>query len=137
MALLAIRRTSRRSASPDRIAAVVSVWRRAFWVTGSGTSGGDSIEPPPGLVAKCDLALLRAGGLLALGFLALALHARLLVMLAAACLGEDPALLDLLVESAERALEGLVLTHSDFCQSRFTSRGLVSSVRSQLVGRSA
>jgi hypothetical protein len=58
-------------------------------------------------------------------------------MLAAACLGEDPALLDLLVEAAEGALEGLVLTHSDFCQSRFTSSGLVSKGRPQLVGRSA
>ena len=50
----------------------------------------------------------------------------LLFALASACLGEDPALLDLLVEAAEGALEGLVLTHSDFCQSRFTSRGLFS-----------
>src|SRR4051812_23549554 len=69
------------------------------------------------------LALLRAGVLLALRFLALPLHARLLVMLAAASLGEDAALLDLLVEAAQCALERLVLTHSDFCQSRFTSSG--------------
>src|SRR5438067_1885780 len=46
-----------------------------------------------------SLALRRAGVLLALRFLALPLHARLLVVLAAASLGEDPALLDLLVEA--------------------------------------
>ncbi len=39
-------------------------------------------------------------------------------MLASASLGEDAALLDLLVEAAQGALERLVLTHSDFCQSR-------------------
>src|SRR5215831_4215490 len=69
---------------------------------------------------------LRPGVLLALGFLALALHARLLVVLAAASLGEDAGLLDLLVEAAQGALERLVLTHTDFCQSRFTSFGSVS-----------
>src|SRR4029077_12771562 len=61
---------------------------------------------------------LRPGVLLALRFLALPLHARLLVVLAPASLGEDAGLLDLLVEAAEGALERLVLTHSDFCQSR-------------------
>src|SRR2546423_2109627 len=74
------------------------------------------------------LALLRAGVLLALRFLALPLHARLLVVLASASLGEDPALLDLLVEAAEGAFERLVLTHSDFGQSRFTSSGLSLAV---------
>src|SRR3954468_50813 len=69
------------------------------------------------------LALLRAGVLLALRFLALPLHRRLLVVLTTASLGEDPALLDLLVEAAEGAFERLVLTHSDFGQSRFTSSG--------------
>ena len=44
-------------------------------------------------------------------------------MLAPASLGEDAALLDLLVEATQGALERLVLTHSDFCQSRFTSPG--------------
>ena len=39
-------------------------------------------------------------------------------MLATASLGEDARLLDLLVEAAEGALERLVLTHSNFCQSR-------------------
>ena len=48
---------------------------------------------------------------------------RLLVVLTSTSFGEDPALLDLLVEAAERALERLVLTHSDFGQSRFTSSG--------------
>src|SRR5215217_8135756 len=61
-------------------------------------------------------ALRRSCVLLALRFLALALHARLLVVLATASLGEDAALLDLLVEAAQGTLEGLVLTHSDFCQ---------------------
>src|SRR3954466_11220204 len=77
------------------------------------------------------LALLRAGVLLALRFLALPLHARLLVVLATASLGEDPALLDLLVEAAEGALERLVLTHSDFCQSRLTSSGCSSRTPSR------
>ena len=71
----------------------------------------------PGGSAGCS------GVLLALRFLALPLHARLLVVLATASLGEDAALLDLLVEAAQGAFERLVLTHSDFCQSRFTSSG--------------
>src|SRR5215208_2941003 len=71
------------------------------------------------------LAQLLAGVLLALRFLALPLHARLLVMLASASLGEDAGLLDLLVEAAEGAFERLVLTHTDFCQSRFTSSGSI------------
>ena len=50
-------------------------------------------------------------------------------MLASASLGEDAALLDLLVEATQGAFERLVLTHSDFCQSRFTSPGLGSRVR--------
>jgi hypothetical protein len=49
-------------------------------------------------------------------------------MLATASLGENPALLDLLVEAAEGALERLVLTHSDFGQSGFTSLGCVSNL---------
>src|SRR4051794_30623513 len=80
------------------------------------------MAPRAGTPAGC-LALLRAGVLLALRFLALPLHARLLVVLAAASLGEDAGLLDLLVEAAEGAFERLVLTHTDFCQSRFTSPG--------------
>src|SRR4051812_7434341 len=67
--------------------------------------------------------LLLAGCLLALGFLALALHAGLLVVLASASLREDAALLDLLVEASQRALEGLVLTDTDLCQSGITSSG--------------
>src|SRR5918911_3576563 len=80
------------------------------------------------------LALLRPGVLLALRFLALPLHARLLVVLASASLGEDAALLDLLVEAAEGAFERLVLTHSDFGQSRFTSLGHTLSVPASAVG---
>ena len=50
-------------------------------------------------------------------------------MLASASLGEDAALLDLLVEAAQGAFERLVLSHSDFSQSVFTSsdQGLVAS----------
>ena len=64
------------------------------------------------------------GCLSLLGFLALALHAGLLVVLAASCLSQDSRLLDLLVESTQRALERLVLAHADFCQ---TSRLLPAS----------
>jgi hypothetical protein len=71
-----------------------------------------------GAAGPSSLALLRPGVLLALRFLALSLHARLLVVLASASLREDAALLDLLVEAAKGAFERLVLTHSDFCQSR-------------------
>ena len=42
-------------------------------------------------------------------------------MLASASLGEDAALLDLLVEATQGAFERLVLSHSDFSQSVFTS----------------
>src|SRR3990172_12263934 len=85
-------------------------------------------------------ALRRSRVLLALRFLALPLHARLLVVLAAASLGEDARLLDLLVEAAEGALERLVLTHSDFCQSRIhllgrSSRTLVPARRPAGTGR--
>jgi hypothetical protein len=44
-------------------------------------------------------------------------------VLAPASLGEDATLLDLLVEATQGAFERLVLTHSDFCQSRITSPG--------------
>jgi len=50
-------------------------------------------------------------------------------VLASASLGEDAALLDLLVEATQGAFERLVLTHSDFCQSRFTSPGQGSRLR--------
>src|SRR5438552_3602525 len=80
--------------------------------------------------ARCEaggqpggLGLRRPGVLLALRFLALALDARLLVVLATASLGEDAALLDLLVEASQGAFERLVLTHADFCQSGITSPG--------------
>ncbi len=45
-------------------------------------------------------------------------------MLASASLGEDATLLDLLVEAAQGAFERLVLSHSDFSQSVFTSSDL-------------
>src|SRR5262245_7881577 len=113
-----MRSTSRRNESPDRIAARTSSLIRALRVTGGGGAPGWHL--PRRWRAS---GLRRAGGLLALGFLALALHARLLVVLASASLGEDAALLDLPVEAAQGAFERLVLTHSDFCQSRFTSPG--------------
>src|SRR6185503_16482261 len=80
---------------------------------------------PSGYVPR-HLALRRPCVLLALRFLPLPLHARLLVVLASASLGEDAGLLDLLVEAAEGALERLVLTHSDFCQSGIHLLGLSS-----------
>src|SRR4029078_8925284 len=120
MAFSAIRSVSRRSASPDRMAVVMPVWSRSRRVTGSAPWVGRQLRS----------ALRRPCVLLALRFLALPLHARLLVVLAAASLGEDAGLLDLLVEAAQGALERLVLTHSDFCQSRFTSSGSRSCARS-------
>src|SRR4051795_4955792 len=121
----------------------MSDWIRSRRDTGMATSGGSGSSPVrgrrrgapwAGLSEPCGSADLRSGVLLALRFLALALHARLLVVLAAASLGEDAGLLDLLVEAAQCALERLVLTHSDFCQSRFTSSG--SGLVSIQVGRS-
>src|SRR5580765_8071646 len=140
-----MRRTSRRSASPDRIAAVTSDWIRSRRDTGMATSGGGGSSPgqrstaPNALGARIERALPArspeigsadrgSGVLLALRFLALALHARLLVVLASASLGEDAGLLDLLVEAAQGAFERLVLTHSDLCQSRFTSPGQISRI---------
>src|SRR5262245_1004417 len=118
------------------MAAVMSDWIRSRRFTGIGTCGRDR----PGSSPVWDLALGRPCVLLALCFLALPLHARLLVVLAATSLGEDAGLLDLLVEAAEGALERLVLTHSDFSQSgihlpgledsaRFPARGPTSSAR--------
>src|SRR3972149_7048940 len=71
-------------------------------------------SPTRGVQTGLDASL--AGDLLALRFLALALHARLLVVLAATGFGEDAALLGLLVETTQCALEGLVLTDTDFGQ---------------------
>src|SRR5215217_2807702 len=82
-------------------------------------------------------ALRRSCVLLALRFLALPLHARLLVVLAPASLGEDAGLLDLLVEAAEGALERLVLTHSDFCQSGIHLLGRSTSVSHRARGPTA
>src|SRR5215212_6722332 len=147
MALSAMRSVSRRSASPDRIAAVMSDWIRSRRVTGIGTSGGspgnrwgwravrsvwlDRVGGDHGIgrsPPSSRSALRRPCVLLALRFLALPLHARLLVVLAAASLGEDAGLLDLLVEAAQGAFERLVLTHSDFCQSGIHLLGLSFSI---------
>src|ERR1051325_6497660 len=103
------------------MAAVNSSWS-LFLRDTVGTSGGLArgfvVPIDRGSVADRRSALLRAGVLLALRFLALPLHARLLVVLAPASLGENAALLDLLVEAAKGALERLVFPHSDVSQSR-------------------
>src|SRR3954451_18956651 len=118
MALLTIRRTSRRSASPDRIAAVVSSCSRSRRVTGWLLGCHDGAVSTAAVPARAGaLALALSCVLLALRFLPLALHRRLLVVLTTTSLGEDPALLDLLVEATKGAFERLVLTHSDFGQS--------------------
>src|SRR5690349_21103370 len=141
-----MRSVSRRSSSPDRMAVVMSVWIRSRRVTGIGTSGG--LPPGPSMEVGPSVAMSRVGRsrpsarsalrrsrvLLALRFLALPLHARLLVVLASASLGEDAGLLDLLVEAAEGALERLVLTHSDFCQSGIHLLGPVIVRRSRCRG---
>src|SRR3990170_4719787 len=112
-----MRRVSRRNASWLRMAAVIAACSRSARVTGMAPRAGRPGWPELDRLRRLAL----AGGLLALRFLALALHARLLVVLATASLGEDAALLDLLVEAPQRALEGLVLPDSDFCQSGSTS----------------
>ena len=144
-----MRRVSRRSASPDRIAAVMSAWIRSRRVTGMAPRAPrrrmrrrsrrarerrrEPIVRPATLACRSAVSPAASCVLLALRFLALPLHARLLVVLAPASLGEDAALLDLLVEAAQGALERLVLTHSDFCQSGFTSsgRGLAPASRTR------
>ena len=96
------------------------------WRSSGGHRSGSRLAGlcAPELLA--DARLLRAGGLLALRFLALALDAGLLVVLASASLREDAALLDLLVEASQGTLEGLVFAYADFSQSEITShrRGL-------------
>src|SRR5574340_1049987 len=99
MAFWAIRSTSRRSASPDRIAAIVSSWSRSRRVTGwllgchgigdavpASCADGGNRDPGPGRRVgwgrRGGSALARACVLLALRFLALPLHRRLLVVLA-------------------------------------------------------
>src|SRR3954469_25634140 len=123
-----MRSTSRRSTSPPRMAAVMSDWSRSRRDTGLGYLGRTSGSPVgcgsgSGVTRSGGL---RSGVLLALGFLALALHGGLLVVLASASFGEDAALLDLLVEATQGAFERLVLSHSDFSHSVFTSPGLDS-----------
>ena len=76
----------------------------------------------------CPQGLLGARGLLALRFLALALHAGLLIVLASASLGEDAALLDLLIEASQGTLEGLVFAYADFSQSGITSHRHVAAL---------
>src|SRR5450759_4724059 len=87
--------------------------------TGGGCGTGDRPSSASAFPRRRSRRLtLLAGGLLALCFLPLPLHAGLLVVLATASFSENAGLLDLLVEAAKRALEGLVLTNADFCQCR-------------------
>src|SRR5450759_3003789 len=87
--------------------------------TGGGCGAGDRPSSASAFPRRRSRRLtLLAGGLLALCFLPLPLHAGLLVVLATASFSENAGLLDLLVEAAKRALEGLVLTNADFCQCR-------------------
>ena len=118
------RRASRRRCRPGCDLEGTPVWHLGR--AGHRDRGGPPMGPRgTGAAGRAEArsADLRSGVLLALRFLALALHGGLLVVLAPASLGEDAALLDLLVEAAQGAFERLVLTHSDFCQSRFTSSG--------------
>ena len=136
--------TSRRSASPPRMAAAMSVWMRSRRDTGLAprAEGQPSSGWPAGARGGAGLVVglharsadLRSGVLLALRFLALALHGGLLVVLASASLGEDAALLDLLVEATQGAFERLVLTHSDFCQSGSPPQAWVSCSSRQARG---
>src|SRR5450759_2923542 len=98
--------------------------------TGGGCGAGDRPSSASAFPRRRSRRLtLLAGGLLALCFLPLPLHAGLLVVLATAGFGENAGLLDLLVEAAKRALERLVLTNADLCQCRdhLLRRGIVSS----------
>ena len=63
-----------------------------------------------------DPARCSAHRLLALGVLALLLLRGVLERFAAARLGQDAGLLDLLIETAQRGLERLVVTDTYFCQ---------------------
>src|SRR5262245_39436632 len=112
------------------MAVVRSSWSLLERVTGKAPSlGGASPVVDAGYAGSGsdDTAtsagrLLRAGGLLALRFLALALDAGLLIVLASASLGQNAALLDLLVEAPQGTLEGLVFSYADFSQSGIASR---------------
>ena len=95
-----------------------SGWR---WLRSGPVSARAGPAPGPGRSAG-----LRPGVLLALRFLALALHAGLLVVLASASLCQNAALLDLLVEASQGTLEGLVFAYADFSQSGITSHRQVS-----------
>src|SRR5919112_4616845 len=121
MRSVVVRRSSR-----ARMASRMAAWSRAWSVMGASESGVIGLGGPPlrryGVEAGVWLGA--RGCLSLLGFLALSLHAGLLVVLAASCLSQDSRLLDLLVEATQRALERLVLAHADFCQ---TSRLLSAS----------
>src|SRR5207237_100732 len=81
----------------------------------SGTHRGHKIALEPLLQLRA-YAPSSASALAALRFLALAACGRPLVELAAAGLGEDSGLLDLLVESAKRCLKRLAITNDHFRQ---------------------
>jgi hypothetical protein len=86
------------------------------WHLGAGNVAGIAREAHRRRVGR-GLGWLLARDLLALRFLALALHARLLIVLTATGLGQNAALLNLFVETAQGTLEAFVFTHTDFCQS--------------------
>ncbi len=65
---------------------------------------------------------LSASALAALGFLALAARGGALVELTAAGFGEDPGLLDLLVETAKGGLERLAIADDHFRQRSLVTR---------------
>ena len=126
----------------------MSVWIRSRRDTGLAPRAGGSTAGRGGAVewARGDAGLVvglgplsrPAFGRSSCALLPCACASRgLLVVLASASLGEDAALLDLLVEATQGAFERLVLTHSDFCQSRFTSPAWVSLVRRRARGQPA
>src|ERR1035437_3240890 len=115
-----MRSESRRMALLDFIAAFNSSSSRSRRDTGWHLGAGCAFSNEPRTRRRREqvsLALNLTRDLLALCFLALALHARLLIVLTATGLGKDAALLNLLVETAQGTLEALVFTHTDFCQS--------------------
>src|SRR3990172_3918155 len=106
MAARATRRADLRRSSPARRASRRSASSRCLMLTVLVNKSGS--QPGTGLVAALD-------GLAALGrFLLLTPDAGLLVVLAAAGLGQDPVLLHSLAEALQRRVEALVVTNDNF-----------------------
>src|SRR6185503_6074277 len=107
-----------RAAEPRLLLGLYRGEKKAHGVTTkglAGTHGGFEIALEPLLQLRA-YAPSSASALAALRFLALAACCRPLIELAAAGLGEDPGLLDLLVESAKRCLKRLAFTNDHFRQ---------------------